>query len=50
MLWVADGNARARAFYLRAGFRPTGVRQTYQRLDGSALEEEKLVMPLASTE
>ena len=50
VLWVADGNARARAFYLRAGFRPTGVRQTYQRLDGSALEEEKLVMPLASTE
>ena len=50
VLWVADGNARARAFYLRAGFRPTGVRQTYQRLDGSALEEEKLVMPVASTE
>jgi ribosomal protein S18 acetylase RimI-like enzyme len=50
VLWVADGNARARAFYLRAGFRPAGVRQTYRRHDGSAFEEEKLVMPLALTE
>jgi ribosomal protein S18 acetylase RimI-like enzyme len=48
ILWVADGNGRARAFYLRAGFRPTGVRQTYRRHDGSAFEEEKLVMPLAA--
>jgi RimJ/RimL family protein N-acetyltransferase len=46
VLWVADGNARARAVYLRAGFRPAGVRQTYQRHDGSAFEEEQLVMPL----
>lgn len=46
VLWVADGNARARAFYLRAGFRPAGVRQTYQRQDGSAFEEEQLIMPL----
>ena len=46
MLWVADGNDRARAFYLRAGFRPTGVRQTYRRRDGSAFDEEKLVMLL----
>ena len=45
-LWVADGNDRARAFYLRAGFRPTGLRQTYRRGDGSAFDEEKLVMPL----
>ena len=50
VLWVAEDNARARAFYLRAGFRPAGARQTYQRHDGSALEEEKLVMPVASTE
>ena len=50
VLWVAGDNARARAFYLRAGFRPAGARQTYQRHDGSALEEEKLVMPVASTE
>jgi ribosomal protein S18 acetylase RimI-like enzyme len=48
MLWVAHGNARARAFYLRAGFRQTGARQTYQRHDGSAFEEEQLVMPLAA--
>jgi GNAT superfamily N-acetyltransferase len=48
-LWVADGNARARAFYLRAGFRPTGVWQTFRRHDGSTFEEEQLVMPLAST-
>jgi Phosphoesterase family len=43
-LWVADGNARARAFYVRAGFSPTGIRQTYTSHDGSAFEEEKLVM------
>ena len=47
ILWVADGNGRARAFYLRAGFQPAGVRQTYERHDGSAFEEEKLVMALA---
>jgi ribosomal protein S18 acetylase RimI-like enzyme len=27
VLWVADGNARARRFYERAGFRGTGERQ-----------------------
>jgi ribosomal protein S18 acetylase RimI-like enzyme len=27
VLWVADGNLRARRFYERLGFRPTGVRQ-----------------------
>jgi ribosomal protein S18 acetylase RimI-like enzyme len=27
MLWVADGNLRARRFYERAGFRSTGERQ-----------------------
>jgi ribosomal protein S18 acetylase RimI-like enzyme len=47
-LWVADGNARARAFYVRAGFRPTGIRQTFRRHDGSAFDEEKLVMLLAA--
>jgi GNAT superfamily N-acetyltransferase len=26
-LWVVDGNARARRFYKRVGFRPTGERQ-----------------------
>lgn len=45
-LWVADGNRRARAFYERAGFRPTGIRQVFNRHDGSAFEEEKLIMRL----
>jgi ribosomal protein S18 acetylase RimI-like enzyme len=43
-LWVADGNARARAFYLRLGFRPTGARQGYRRQDGTELIEEELVL------
>ena len=47
-LWVADGNARARAFYLRAGFQPTGIRQTFRRHDGSTFDEEQLVMPLTA--
>ena len=47
VLWVADGNARARAFYVRAGFRVVGIWQTFTRQDGSSFEEEKLVMPLA---
>jgi ribosomal protein S18 acetylase RimI-like enzyme len=46
-LWVADGNDRARGFYRRAGFRPTGRRQTYRRRDGSALDEHELVLELA---
>lgn len=46
-LWVADGNDRAYAFYLRAGFRPTGQRQTYRRPDNSALDEQELVLELA---
>jgi ribosomal protein S18 acetylase RimI-like enzyme len=45
-LWVADGNTRARAFYRRVGFRPTGVRQVYRRRDGSLLHEEKMIMLL----
>ena len=47
-LWVADGNERAYAFYLRAGFRPTGQRQTYRRPDSSALDEQELVLELAA--
>ena len=39
-LWVADGNARARAFYLRAGFRSAGISQVFSRHDGSAFDEE----------
>lgn len=45
-LWVADGNGRARAFYRRMGFRPTGRRQTYQRRDDSAFGEEELALGL----
>ena len=43
-LWVADGNGRALAFYLRCGFRPSGRRQTYQRPDGSAFGEQELML------
>jgi len=46
-LWVADGNDRAIAFYLRAGFLPTGQRQTYRRADSSEFDEEELVLELA---
>ncbi len=45
-LWVADGNDRAHGFYRRAGFRPTGRRQTYQRPDGSGLDEDELALEL----
>lgn len=38
-LWVADGSPRARAFYLRAGFRATGARQPLPS-DPDAGEEE----------
>jgi hypothetical protein len=30
-LWVTDGNDRAHAFYLKTGFRPTGIRQVFRR-------------------
>jgi ribosomal protein S18 acetylase RimI-like enzyme len=46
-LWVADGNDRAHAFYRRAGFRPTGRRQTYRRSDSSEFGEQELVLELA---
>jgi ribosomal protein S18 acetylase RimI-like enzyme len=46
-LWVAAGNDRARGFYERMGFRPTGVRQTYQRADAPDLDEEELALDLA---
>jgi ribosomal protein S18 acetylase RimI-like enzyme len=41
-LWVALGNARARAVYLRMGFAPTGRREVYRRVDGAELDEEEL--------
>lgn len=43
-LWVAEGNERARAFYRRMGFRSAGRRQTYQRRDGSAFDEEEFAL------
>ncbi len=48
MLWVAADNARARAFYLRSGFLPAGESQIFQRDDGSAFAEDKLVMRLGA--
>jgi ribosomal protein S18 acetylase RimI-like enzyme len=47
-LWVALGNARARAFYLRMGFTPTGRRQAYPRDGADALDEEELARPVRS--
>ena len=47
-LWVALGNARARAFYQRMGFIPTGRRQVYPRDGATALEEEELARPVRS--
>jgi GNAT superfamily N-acetyltransferase len=41
-LWVALGNSRARAVYLRMGFAPTGRRQVYQRAGAADLDEEEL--------
>jgi ribosomal protein S18 acetylase RimI-like enzyme len=41
-LWVAVGNARAHAFYRRAGFRPTGRRQLYHRSGAGDLDEVEL--------
>jgi ribosomal protein S18 acetylase RimI-like enzyme len=46
-LRVAARNDRARGFYERVGFRPTGVRQTYQRADAPDLDEEELALDLA---
>ena len=46
-LWVATGNARARGFYERMGFRPTGNRASYRRADATELDEEELALDLA---
>jgi ribosomal protein S18 acetylase RimI-like enzyme len=40
-LWVAVGNDRARAFYRRVGFTPTGRRQLYPRSGAADLDEEE---------
>ena len=47
-LWVALGNARARAFYQRMGFTPTGRRQAYPRDGADPLPEEELARPVRS--
>jgi len=46
-LWVATGNDRARGFYERIGFRPTGIRQTFPRPGAPDLDEEELAFDLA---
>ncbi len=48
-LWVAAGNDRARGFYARMGFRPTGNTQTYQRAGASNLDEVELALDLVGT-
>jgi ribosomal protein S18 acetylase RimI-like enzyme len=40
-LWVAVGNDRARGFYQRMGFAPTGRRQQYPRDGAADLDEEE---------
>jgi ribosomal protein S18 acetylase RimI-like enzyme len=40
-LWVAVGNDRARGFYRRMGFAPTGRRQQYPRDGAADLDEEE---------
>ncbi|MGP7997407.1 MAG: N-acetyltransferase family protein [Streptosporangiaceae bacterium] len=46
-LWVTVGNDRARAFYRRMGFTPTGRRQQYPRPGAAALDEEEFGCPLS---
>ena len=46
-LWVAVGNERARAFYRRMGFMPTGRRQVYPRAGVAGLDEEEFACPLS---
>jgi ribosomal protein S18 acetylase RimI-like enzyme len=46
-LWVAAGNGRARAFYGRLGFQPTGRQQIYRRAGAADLDEEELALEVA---
>lgn len=41
LLWVTDVNERARAFYGRLGFRPTGARQLVRPEEPDHWEEER---------
>ena len=45
-LWVTGDNGRARAFYERFGFTPTGTRQEYRRHDGTVFDEDELALDL----
>ncbi len=47
-LWVTRGNARARSFYQRMGFTPTGRRQVYPRDGAAPLDEEEFARPVRS--
>jgi GNAT superfamily N-acetyltransferase len=41
-LWVTEGNARARAFYQRMGFVPTGARQPVREEEPDLWEEQMI--------
>lgn len=46
-LWVTDGNDRARAFYQRLGFTPTGSRQKLERAPAAPdLWEDEMALAL----
>jgi len=49
-LWVAVGNDRARAFYRRMGFTPTGRRQRYPRPGAADLDEEEFACALSDAQ
>ncbi|CAL9639486.1 N-acetyltransferase family protein [Streptomyces sp. enrichment culture] len=45
LLWVIEGNARARHFYERAGFRPDGAEEPFV-VEGVAVPEVRYARPL----
>ncbi|WP_282082685.1 GNAT family N-acetyltransferase [Streptomyces tendae] len=45
LLWVLEGNARARRFYERAGFCPDGAEEPFE-VDGVAVPEVRYARPL----
>ncbi|GGX63605.1 GNAT family N-acetyltransferase [Streptomyces hiroshimensis] len=48
LLWVLEGNHRARAFYTHAGFVPDGSEQPYE-VAGVSVPEVRYAMPLPVT-